>query len=283
MFARVTTQKIQNGTAKQRLATHVFQMLFVGIGGFRFPFAHFPVIEANSSVIYCMFYEAVSHLAQWGFSVKHVSMDGAGANRAFLNMNTSGQNMAAINEVNPDSKIHFVMDFSHYVKQIRNNIIKSCINSLSHFVEIFGRCIQIGPYKPITNSPKVNKGPYIPNPMRNHLAEDVRDGETLNLMLEYQSRLESDGSKLGVIELLGQTSKLIANFRDSRPLTQTNSHLITENNKVLKWFQDWESHTTGSSVEKKKKLMSYQCRDDLQSCIDGLRGFVMEHLMQNPR
>ncbi|OWF44078.1 hypothetical protein KP79_PYT26397 [Mizuhopecten yessoensis] len=107
-----------------------YRPFFLGIGGFRFPFDHFPVREANSSEINCMFYEGVSHLAQWGFSVKHVSMDGAGVNRAFLNMNTWQQSMKSI------LTARFHNGFLSLCEKIKNNIIKSCINSKNRILTL---------------------------------------------------------------------------------------------------------------------------------------------------
>ena len=43
---------IQQGNNAQTMATHVFQIIFLGITGFRFPIAHFPVTETTASEIH---------------------------------------------------------------------------------------------------------------------------------------------------------------------------------------------------------------------------------------
>lgn len=79
--------KVIQGNNTQTMATHVLQIIFLGITGFRFPIAHFPVTEATASEIHCMFHRAVHYLSTWGFHVKYVNMDGASANRVFMHLN----------------------------------------------------------------------------------------------------------------------------------------------------------------------------------------------------
>lgn len=84
------------------MATHVFQIIFLGITGFRFPIAHFPVTEATASEIHCMIQRAVHCLSTWGFDVKYINMDGASANRAFMHLNLPSprQSMVGFSEGN---------------------------------------------------------------------------------------------------------------------------------------------------------------------------------------
>lgn len=62
--------------------------------------------------------------------------------------------------------------------------------------------------------------------MRNHLVEEVLD-------TACQSALGSNGCKVGVdIQLVEQTAKFIANFKDPRPLTQKDDQRIIANREV---------------------------------------------------
>lgn len=63
--------------------------------------------------------------------MKYVNMDGASANRAFMHLNLPSprQSMVGFSVGNSNSSIHFIMDLSHCVKKIRNNIMKSCWGS----------------------------------------------------------------------------------------------------------------------------------------------------------
>ena len=69
--------------------------------------------------------------------------------------------------------------------------------------------------------------PNGPQKMRNHLAEEVLD-------TAYQFALGSNGSKVGgAIQLVEQTAKFIANFKDPRPLTQKDDQRIIANREVF--------------------------------------------------
>ena len=57
------------GPDHAKLASHVLQMVFLGDGGYRWPFAHFPTTEATATDLYMLFWDAVKHLNDWGFTV----------------------------------------------------------------------------------------------------------------------------------------------------------------------------------------------------------------------
>jgi hypothetical protein len=80
--------------------------------------------------------------------------------------------------------------------------------------------IQLGQYKSSTIHRKLTREHIYPNgpqKMRNYLAEEVLD-------TAYQSALGSNGCKVGgAIQLVEQTAKFIANFKDPRPLTHSKS------------------------------------------------------------
>jgi hypothetical protein len=59
------------------LATHALQFLFLGVTGFRFPFAHFATTGAHVYELYLLFWKAVHLLSLFGFTVTFVNMDGA--------------------------------------------------------------------------------------------------------------------------------------------------------------------------------------------------------------
>lgn len=111
------------------LATHVLQFLFLGTTGFRFPFTYFSTTGASASELYLVFWKAVNYLAMFGFSVTFLSMDGAQSNRVFMNIllaHTGSGTFTIDNIYDPKrSKISIIMDFSHVMKKIRNNISKS--------------------------------------------------------------------------------------------------------------------------------------------------------------
>jgi hypothetical protein len=111
------------------LATHVLQFLFLGTTGFRFPFTYFSTTGASASELYLVFWKAVNYLAMFGFSVTFLSMDGAQSNRVFMNilLAHTGSGTSTIDNIYDPKrfKISIIMDFSHVMTKIRNNISKS--------------------------------------------------------------------------------------------------------------------------------------------------------------
>ena len=275
-------QALKQGKKSKETGTHVLQMLFLGITGFRFPFAHFICKNLNASDIYILFWEAVSSLKDYGFNVKYVCMDGAVNNRSFFNMHFQKktqvmEKMSAPCPTNPSERMIFMVDPSHTFKKVRNNIIKSGIKKgctrllkLQNGYEIQWQMwidayqwdkqnpIQI--HRALTNE---HLFPSNSSKMRNKLAEDVLNTEMLNLMISYKENLGEKGECLnGAIELLQKTSCLINNFRDRRPIHTLADNRLSQNREVQCWFLEWETKTKTS-----KDVMSSMCHEDIQSSI----------------
>lgn len=211
-------------------------------------------------------------------------MDGAANNRSFMNINVADKNSRMVkNPCNFEEKVAFLMDYSHVVKKIRNNILasginKGCTRNLKLVSgdpiqwQMFQDCytwdkknaLQI--HKRLTNE---NVYPSQQSKIRNHLAEEVLDEEMLHLFLEYQSTLGKNGFILnGPIKLLQQTSKLVRIFRDRRPVMSLDDERLRDLQHVLAWFQEWREGIQKESSPN-SCLMSYQCMDDIESCIIG--------------
>ena len=66
----------------------------------------------------------------------------------------------------------------------------------------------------------------------------------LHLMKLYADSLalgENRDKLDATIEPLEQTSIPVDNFRDHRPIHETGDVRLEQNQKVLKWFKDWEA------------------------------------------
>jgi hypothetical protein len=182
----------------------------------------------------------------------------------------------------------FMMDYSHVIKKIRNNIIKSGISKhcTRNLILDSGRTVQwqmfvdcyqwdksnaLQLHRKLTNE---HIFPSNQSKMRNHLAEDVLDTEMLNLFIQYQQYLGEKGSILdGVVELLKQTSKLIQIFRDMRPIKYKEDQRLTELSEIGKWFDIWEKNamklTSIKAKDRSRRILSHQAHEDIQSCIVG--------------
>ena len=119
------------GKHEIKLATNALQVLFLGNTGFRFPVAHLATTSASASELYLIFWKTVKMLALFGFKVTFVSLDGAQANRDFMKIflpqgskkSDSINTMKIKNVFDPASpNIYIIMDYSHVMKKIRNNI-----------------------------------------------------------------------------------------------------------------------------------------------------------------
>jgi hypothetical protein len=285
---------LRTGKNEKSIGTHVLQFVFLGITGFRFPFAHFITNGIQGTELYSLFWEAVDKLQMYGFKVLYTSLDGAQSNRNFMKYNLGNNNTTFQTSIPCNfSDLVFIMDISHVIKKIRNNILSSGIegNSVKYtrlltlpssytvqwkmFCDCFNwdkqNCLQL--HRKLTNE---HIHLTTQSKMRNHLAEDVLNSEMLNTMIQFQASLGPKGDILnGTIEILKQTSKLIDIFRDMRPITHMEDPRITELLEISSWFQTWKifiETSKMSSKEKQHQFLSYQCYDDIISCIFGFIG-----------
>lgn len=293
-------QTLRNGKHKQILGSHILQLLFQGLTGFRFPIAHFVSAQVNACELYSIVWEAIDKLQQFNFVCKYVCMDGASSNRSFLHMHFPNkdaeiQSFTTHSPINPLNEVYFLMDPSHCFKKIRNNILKSGIKkgctrilTLSSGEEIHWdmwmnafRWDQTNPiqiHKRLTNE---HMFPSQSSKMRNKLAEDALDDEMLNLMTAYRANLGLKGKELdGAVDLLRNTSKMISIFRDRRPIHMIEDIRLETIREVQKWFQNWTKgiNENTKGFDKGKSLMSRECQEDIQSCLLGFEKLVVSIL-----
>lgn len=283
--------RLKQGNLDQSLGTHILQMLFLGLSGFRFPFAHFVTTGIHASELYSIFWKAVQHLFTYGFRILYTCMDGAVCNRSFMHM-CVGENLdVKYNFISKSptttQRIIFLMDISHVLKKIRNNILKSGINDGNNrftrnltlpngfpvqwqmFIDAYKWDTQNG----LQLNRKLSNEHIFPDSqqkMRNHLAEEVLNCEMLNLFIQYKGTLGDNGHMLnGVIQLLEKTSEMIAIFRSFEQISSMDDPRLAALNQISAWFLEWETFGRDNG---KTVLMSAQCNEDIQSC---LQGFVL--------
>lgn len=280
--------QLRKGAVKSTMGTHILQLLFLGINGFRFPFAFFITDTVQASEIYSLFWKAVAELYTYGFKVLFTCMDGAQANRTFMHI-CVGKEPKIFSTPSPCTShpVILMMDFSHVMKKIRNNLIQSgihekCTRLLTlptgvqiqwqMFIDFFRWDQQNGLqlHRKLTNE---HLFPDKQLKMRNHLAEDILNKEMLHSMKIYQQSLGEKGKVLdGAVELLEQTSTMIKIFRDMKPIREVNDERLLHLSDVNQWFQTWETKIHQSDLcktDKTKSLFSYQCHEDIHSCIQG--------------
>ena len=143
------------------------------------------------------------------------------------------------------------MDYSHVIKRVRNNVNKSgngttytrnlCYKqniSWEHWVNAFkwDRETNAFPlHRKLTNEHLFLSQE---SKMRNHLAEDVMNGE-MHLVECFQKFLGEDGYLLDdSVALLKATSIIASTFRDRRPITDIEDKRLDDLMTALTWFND---------------------------------------------
>lgn len=161
-----------------------------------------------------IFWKAVKKLGIYGFHVTYLSLDGAQNNRQLMKIlipecNTSKRmtSMLVPNVFSPHKpKISVIMDYSHMIKKIRNNISKSGLlkshkkllqlNNKNiiwdHWIKAYQWDISVNTFK---IHQKLTQDQFFLNSqlkMRNILAEEVLDKNMLHLIIQYQQTLEKE-------------------------------------------------------------------------------------------
>lgn len=77
----------------------------------------------------------------------------------------------------------------------------------------------------------------------------------------------------GTIEFVSMTSKIVATFADSRPISSLGDHRLALNQEVLEYMKIWETdtdlHQELSKTARGKRLLSQKLRFDISSMIIG--------------
>lgn len=294
---------IQHGKNEVKLATHVLQFSFLGFTGFRFPLFHYPSLQATASELYLLIWKIIQTLNTFGFNVQYISTDGAATNRDLAKIllgdfTSTSPSMKIQNVLSslPQS-IFFIMDYSHLMKKIRNNLSKSiykpqskrCLNHKGHFIlweHLYNAYIWDISNNPFPVHRKLNHEHFNLNgesKMRNHLAEEVLNKDMLHLVQCYANSLNNDDHLSSTIELLTHTSVLVENFRDRRPITDISDVRLVQNKSALEWFLEWEESIKSDPEikQKEKALISHQTRADLASLLIGFYELCEDKLKRN--
>ncbi|CAG2197822.1 unnamed protein product [Mytilus edulis] len=282
---------------------YAFKKAQKGSTGFRFPFAHFPASTASGHELYLLVWQSVNRLMNFGFKIMFVSTDGAQTNRDLFKLlmpefSSAKPVTCSFNNIYSNDKISFIMDVSHVIKKIRNNILKSGSESQckrhmkfegnfiewNHFKRAYSWDISTHPF-PVHH--KLSQDHFYLTSeakMRNHLAEDVLNADMYHLMKLYQQTLGESGSMLNAtVKLLSNTSVLIANFRDNRAITDLSDDRLRQNHDVMDFFIKWEKSIQLDTTVKQKEMcmISHQTRQDIVSCILGFEEYCQYRLKNN--
>ena len=282
----------------------MLQFIFLGYDGFRFPVAYFPSSGATAPELYINVWDVVSKLYEFDINVDYICFDGSSNNRAFQlkhftdKSDAREKNYTTVNPFNPSKSVTMIMDYSHNIKKIRNNIFASgdaafCTRKLKfkgHDI-VWNHWIKAYNWDRATNLVRIHQKLTDEHiflnkqaKMRNHLAEEALDNNMLNLMQQYQGSLKDGRYLESTIDLLTNTSKLIEIFRDSRPIIDFNDKRLQTLKLIEKWLDDWNSEVNNldvSSVEKNKSFLSKESYQDTISLLTGFMHLCSRRTMQN--
>ncbi|KAL3857566.1 hypothetical protein ACJMK2_012217 [Sinanodonta woodiana] len=291
---------IMNGQKKIKLATHVFQLIFHGFTGFRWPIAYFASETATAHQIFQIVWEGVDKLDDRGFIVDYIMMDGASTNRSFSSMlftvDPREEGYMTKNMYDASHKICIIQDVMHVLKKIRNNLessksvnehgsgrllsmVDGSVITWDHFIEAFKFNLQ-GGFRLHRKLSKEHLELTSLTKMRNSLAIDVLGKEMLFLMRSYQASLTNQDSVRGTVRLLQQTCKITEIFCDkNRSITDISDPRLDMLHEVLSFFNTWEKTVSESTIlVSQKHLMSKETRDDLNSSLMGFISLCRQHV-----
>ena len=294
MFGYVDYGEGNNGIAKSlstggvELATTVLQFVFLSFKGFRFPFSYMSSAGLSAGHLTAIFGDIVNTLKMYDFNVHFVCMDGASINRSFINsIMTNPAISSASNLCDITQYISCVMDFSHVIKKIRNNVYAS--GNLDHHSrnlqhpdgmitwEMWRDAYQWdrrNNYLPIHR--KLSQEHFYLTTtlkMRNHLAEEVLNQDMLYLFQHYQQSLPDPSLLDGPISLISVASLFINTYCSMQPITSVHDSRLDDLRKVLDFFNTWFEYCIeqrGPRKLEKDIFLTTETYNDIKNCIQGL-------------
>ena len=107
------------------------QFVLPSLDRFRFPFAYFPTTYANTPEMYLSVCDSIYKLSKYEFTVDYICLDGASINRACQQMHfhdaaeSKSYYYTTFNHFHSSQGVTLLMDYSHNIKNLRNNIHSS--------------------------------------------------------------------------------------------------------------------------------------------------------------
>ena len=280
--------------ATATLATHCLfvQVESLGRSSFRHVAAIYPVRNLTASKIDALFWSLVEKLQRiCGLQVKAVVCDGAGANRLFIKMNTTGCGKGTPNEfgqafcrnrVAPSKgKIWFVPDISHFLKKARNNFSSShCAGGTRNM--------------------------YIPKVLANFILDQVPFGIEARALASDDDELEpppaqespeytpiaqlaqeTEGEETYII-VMGRLYELMTDPMPYYAGSVAREPRILELQFLLKWVKAWHRYNAVlqpggpvDSADRGRWGLSHQLFFDLQCMVEGFVGLVDDLLQEH--
>ena len=225
---------LSSKTNEITLASHYFAFVYSSFSQFRFPVGHYASNNVNGHSIYLTLWPMIDALSQYDFNIHAVLMDGSSNNRQMTRLMMDPSNAGILKYVVkdpfcPTHLVALVQDIKHVIKKIRNSIFSSRLHGRGkrqlklngEYIcwEFFEGAFQMALSSNTSIYYRLTREHIYLNPqskMRNHLAEQVLNGEMLNLFSYYRCTLQNPDSLNSTMLLLQNTSTLINIFLNTK-------------------------------------------------------------------
>ncbi len=263
---------------ENKLATHVLQFFFKSLfAKFDFPCAFFLTREITAQKLNRIFWQGVSMLHGFGFTVLLTCCDGASVNRAFMNMNGTNPTKSKCFNYFSGMPLFFISDPPHLIKKLRNNIYSSGFKAQNerftrnlkkndkfilweHIYSVYTRDKKRRLYATGLRSSYVhldNLSKMRVKPAVKTLSKSVRED-----MAKFEHNVTESTQ-----EFIRMCETLWSIFNDSQPLYSTNDQRITSLTGVLNYFKTWKEEVEqkfNSRSEVAAHFITWQTMFDLE-------------------
>ena len=270
--------KESDSRPENKLATHFLQFYFKSLfAKFDFPCAFFLTRGVTAQKLNRLFWQGVSILHGFDFTILLACCDGAPENRAFMNMN--GNNASHSRCYNPFSRkpLFFISDPPHLLKKLRNNVYSSgfkCQNSRftrllqkngkyilwDHIYSVYQRDKKRRLYATDLRSAHVHLDNL--SKMRVKLAVNTLSEKVCRDMALHENiTTEMTQEFIKMCEMLWNV------FNDNSPLQSITDQRITNLNQVLNYFKGWKQelqHTFNRRADVSDHFITWQTMFDLE-------------------
>lgn len=286
---------LKTGEQTQSLAHEVVQIIFQGYSGFRFPLFHYPTAGVKASELYIMINSTIAILHDYGFHIDYVMQDGGQGNRNYTSIVTDlNRKFVVANPLTDQSAFVLCQDYAHNMKKIRNNLLKSGKPGgakITRQIQLDNCDVVWDHWKAAVNWDREREGvgrkihykvtkahlePSTSEKMRNHLAEDMLNGEMLHLMECYQASLPEGAHLNGSILLLRKTSQMVAIFNDRRQIKSLKDERLAQLDSLFQWIREWKASSKAINI------FSQQCCEDVMAMLTNLPEVAKLHLVRFP-
>lgn len=264
---KVSEATEQNKNTIKKIATHVLQFYYKSLfAKFEFPCAFFLTRGITAQKLNRVFWQGISVLHGFGFSVMLACCDGAPENRSFMNMNGINITKSKCNNPFSSKPLFFRSDPPHLMKKLRNNIFNSGFKDQNsrftrtlrkngkymlwdHIYSVYQRDKKRRLFATDLRSSHVHLNNL--SKMRVKLAVHTLSAKVRQDMGAHENNVtESTQDYIKMCETLWNV------FNDSKPLQSVDDARVASLTEVLNYFTNWKKELK-QLFKKKAEISSH--------------------------